>query len=364
MFVFSDSKASLLQPTSLYLSTKKFLKSKPVIFASTCFGSALMHSVFQFYYVKVYIDYYHIPEGWFNWMQTVYMIWNAINDPLLGYCQDHSHFSVVRSRRHTIYYGAPIWALTFLLPWFPWTSHSGLGWLCGLHLVISLCAYDTLYTHVLLANGCVLAEMADNPKDRIQFYQYGTIASLIGSSSVLFCETLSNHLSNFLAFQLCCVVIAFMACAAVMHTGRYAVTKYDVDSPVKETKKAEHLLTSERSTEFSLVQLTIQIFSQKNFFWFVQINFFNELHVNFVASMSRIISEVLVSSSVSLAVWDLYCGSIMILHRVSLVYDKASYFRCFFSMHKRQIFKLIITVNIYITHTHILYGYICIFNTL
>lgn len=44
--------------------------------------------MFMFYYVKVFLNVFHINEYWFNVSQVLFMIWNAVNDPLFGYIQD------------------------------------------------------------------------------------------------------------------------------------------------------------------------------------------------------------------------------------------------------------------------------------
>lgn len=41
----------------------------------------------MFYYVKIYMNVFHVPHVWFNIAQTLFMFWNAINDPLFGYLQ-------------------------------------------------------------------------------------------------------------------------------------------------------------------------------------------------------------------------------------------------------------------------------------
>lgn len=43
----------------------------------------------MFYYVKVYINQFHVDTKWFNVAQTLFMFWNTINDPLFGYLQVH-----------------------------------------------------------------------------------------------------------------------------------------------------------------------------------------------------------------------------------------------------------------------------------
>ncbi len=50
-------------------------------------GSTLMHTVFMFYYVRVFLGRFHIDTYWFQLTQILFMIWNALNDPLFGYMQ-------------------------------------------------------------------------------------------------------------------------------------------------------------------------------------------------------------------------------------------------------------------------------------
>nr|KAG5709737.1 hypothetical protein BaRGS_027762 [Batillaria attramentaria] len=47
-------------------------------------GFSMMSRPFSFYYVKVFLNEYHVPESWFHFSQLLYMIWNAVNDPLFA----------------------------------------------------------------------------------------------------------------------------------------------------------------------------------------------------------------------------------------------------------------------------------------
>ncbi|KHJ79314.1 hypothetical protein OESDEN_21041 [Oesophagostomum dentatum] len=51
------------------------------------FALSIMQVMFMFYYVKIYLNIFHVPQMWFNIAQTLFMFWNAINDPLFGYMQ-------------------------------------------------------------------------------------------------------------------------------------------------------------------------------------------------------------------------------------------------------------------------------------
>lgn len=56
------------------------------LFASQ-FALGLMQVIFMFYYVKVFLNIFNVNEFWFNIAQFLFMLWNAINDPLFGYLQ-------------------------------------------------------------------------------------------------------------------------------------------------------------------------------------------------------------------------------------------------------------------------------------
>lgn len=108
------------------------------------------------------------------------MLWNAINDPLFGYLQDNSNWSIFTSRKKAIYYGGPIWAITFLLPWFQWVDYSKPenSWIVGIHLIVVLCAYDSMLTFVLLAHCALSAEISTVHSDRLRLIKYQQVSKL------------------------------------------------------------------------------------------------------------------------------------------------------------------------------------------
>ena len=47
------------------------------------FALSLMHTMYHFYYVKVFLNVFLVNERWFNIAQLLFMFWNALNDPPL-----------------------------------------------------------------------------------------------------------------------------------------------------------------------------------------------------------------------------------------------------------------------------------------
>ena len=322
-------------PTQWMTILPWWIQSKSTAFAATSLAASLMHKVFMFYYVRVFLELYHIQEVWFQWAQVLYMVWNSLNDPLFGYCQDNCNVSIVKSRRHTILYGAPLFALSFLVPWFPWVhdyQYSSL--LCGVHLIVALCFYDAMFTWVLLANCCLFAEMSAKSEERIRMLKYSQIAGLLGSFSVFFTESVSTHLADYAKFQMCCIFIGVLACLCMLYTGVHGATPYDLgevhihvlaDTDTKEQapavrsgQKASNACSAWAANE-SMWRQTWQILSYSNFLWFVLVNLLNEYHFNFVANFSSIISDMLVPKDHAAEwVWSVYYGAVVSLPGVSL----------------------------------------------
>lgn len=161
------------------------INKNALAYSATTLAATMMNSVFNFYYVKTFLNVYKISNYWFNVAQIVFLIWNAINDPLFGYFQDSSTWMVLRKRRLAIFYGAPLFAISFLSPWFPWTWFGFSGdWVVGLHLMTSLCLYDGLFTFVLLAQCALFAEISTQQEERQTILKYAQVASILGSTAL------------------------------------------------------------------------------------------------------------------------------------------------------------------------------------
>ena len=295
----------------------KQLDQTALALSANSFAMTMIQSTFMFYYVKVFLTLYQVPAEWFQASQVVYMIWNALNDPLFGYMIDHCPMSLTRTRRHTILYGAPIYVLSFLLPWFPWTSEKGT-WIVGLHLMISLCFYDTMFTSLGLTAAALNTEISTNHQDRLRNTKYASVTALCGSFCVLFIEFLSKDLKYFHLFQLGCVGIGIISWIAMTYTGKYCHTEFELNqlSSVQHYKQVVH---TDRSTEYSFWHLTWQLITQRNFITYVTCNFLSEFHRAYFVNFASIFYEKLVPSSV--VPWFIrsaFYGWLMVLPQVKI----------------------------------------------
>ncbi|MHA1255273.1 MAG: MFS transporter, partial [Promethearchaeota archaeon] len=99
--------------------------------------TVLLGFIFGLKYVEFFYNDLKLLPVYFIAGQVIYLIINAINDPLLGQLSDRTNREKYGSRRIIyIRYGGPIWVATFLLVWFPWSFDN--QFIIFLHYTISL----------------------------------------------------------------------------------------------------------------------------------------------------------------------------------------------------------------------------------
>src|SRR5512143_3196821 len=99
----------------------------------------------------------------------IFGLWNAVNDPLLGYISDRTKSSIGR-RLPYIRYGAPIFALAFILLWVSIPGSEGNQTLMFVQMLVDLFLYDTLYTSIATNIYIMPYEMAVSNKARSTIY--------------------------------------------------------------------------------------------------------------------------------------------------------------------------------------------------
>ncbi|XP_029365310.1 transmembrane protein 180-like [Echeneis naucrates] len=302
-------------------------------YAMTTLGAAMINNIFSFYYVKLFLNKYKISEGAFHQSQVVYMVWNAVNDPLFGYLQDNSRVPCCSQRRLSILYGAPLYSLAFLLAWFPWRSYTPGDWLSGLHLTVALCAFDGMLTFVLLAQCALFAEISSHHQSRLRLVKYSQVASLIGSSSVLFCGMVSGNMEDLSAFQAFTVLIAILSCGCMVYTGFHSESRFDRQGSESKAEGCVEQTSHQSAISFSMLRtLMWQILTNKDFQLFVLMNFFQVFMLAFFNNFTMIFSEHLIPPDVlpPLAKSIMYgagfiCPQLLVLSFQHLLHDVGYY---------------------------------------
>ncbi|XP_039927918.1 transmembrane protein 180 isoform X2 [Hirundo rustica] len=111
-----------------------------VIYGSLSLFVSILHNVFLLYYVDTFVSVYKIDKLSFWIGETVFLIWNSLNDPLFGWLSDRVFLStqqagaeisspeVVLKRLRALSHNGPLFAISFLAFWVAW-AHPGLQFL-------------------------------------------------------------------------------------------------------------------------------------------------------------------------------------------------------------------------------------------
>ncbi|ULU11413.1 hypothetical protein L3Y34_015099 [Caenorhabditis briggsae] len=277
------------------------------------FGLSLLQTLFMFYYVKVYINHFHVNTKWFNIAQTLFMFWNTINDPLFGYLQE-VRGSWLNNRLLVIKTLSPFLVGSFVFMWIPWDTE-GSDWE-GIHLILSLFLYDAFFSAIGVAWGALFADTTQNqPLVRVKALKYSQIAILVSVFSIAITEKLSMSLKNFKVFQGICFGAAILSLICLWFGGqlggKISKNKRDEEQDLQEVlieKKPEEALTFNENVRNS-INLTKQIMSQKQFLAIVFTNFFHTArsiaHMNFASIITEVVipQDILPSGSVKLSLF-------------------------------------------------------------
>ncbi|XP_060063422.1 transmembrane protein 180-like [Ylistrum balloti] len=267
------------------------LRQSMLAYGTQAMAFSLISSSFNFYYVKVFLDIYHIEEKWFQLAQVLFLVWNAINDPLFAYLQESTSNRFTRTRRESILYAAPLFALSYIVPWFSWGSNPVI---VGIHLIFTLFFWDTMLTYVGLAASALFTEISQDPDHRLKLVRIGSIGCLFGACSVSILEYTSGSLSNFFGFQIGSICIGAASYLLFRYTGMNGHTQYDRE---KITSGQESNITHDKSIQnMSYLSLTWQIFKDRNFLSFVIMNFFQIFHTTFMANFMKVMGDELTVS--------------------------------------------------------------------
>ncbi len=252
----------------------------------------------------------------------MYILWNAINDPVFAYWQDNCKIQFFRNRKTAILYGAPLFVFSFLLAWFPWGNYNTYRWLAGVHLFISMACYDALYTFILLAHCALYAEISPKHEDRLRLTKYSQVANMFGSSGVMLAEFVSDGIENMPTFQIYVVIVGFISWLGMYYTAKNVRTMFNV----KSASIPQSLPKFDTSDDCNAAKTSIftqfrQVVTRKNFILFVTINFLQIFHNFYLHNFLVIFADELIpDKSVPKFVKKLLYGGSNILVPVRISY--------------------------------------------
>ena len=209
--------------------------------------AGLLSYVFTLKYIELFYDDLRLLPIYFIIGQIIYMAINALNDPFLGQLTDKTNREKWGSRRLIyIKYGGPIWALTFLLVWFPWSFDN--QFIIFLHYVISICLFDTMLTLVVLCWMALLPEMSSDIDERNKANFFALLLGAIAVVPVLLilgAMKPTTQIFQFITIIVAIIATVFLLLVAKMCEERPEFQKDEVFplwKSLKETTKSKSYL--------------------------------------------------------------------------------------------------------------------------
>ncbi|MFW9848318.1 MAG: MFS transporter [Candidatus Thorarchaeota archaeon] len=244
------------------MSSEKLGRKKMIGFTLGVVPTILYNLVFGMKYVELFYDKLQLLPVYFILGQIIYMTVNALNDPLSGQLSDRTDPKKWGSRRLIyIKWGGPIWALTFLLIWFPWSFTNQL--IIFLHYVISICLFDTMLTLVVLVWMALLPEMTTDHDERNKATFYTMVVGLI--AALPFLLILGDMDPTIDLFRTINIVIAIISTICL-----FAVTKLCEERPELHT-----------GVSYPLIESVKESLKSRSFLVYVCFNFFGVLAGSF-----------------------------------------------------------------------------------
>ena len=212
-------------------------------------------SAITFYYnVKL-----GLSEEWISLAWLLFAFWNAVNDPLFGILQERVDTDIGR-RIPVLRFGAPFYALTFVICWFPFMGNTqvALFW----NLLLALFLFDSMFTMVGLVITALPAEMCITQEARSNLSLYNVILGSIGAlfAMVLPLVLLTEEASTVLnpLFKPVMVLVAIVA-GLVLFLSSYALTENEYARTEEPLGFLESMVKTIRNREFL-------VFEAMNFF--------------------------------------------------------------------------------------------------
>ncbi len=135
------------------------------LYAATIVGVRLPGQVVLVSLLFFYTDVKHLPPAWASAAMAIYAIYNALNNPLLGYIQDKFTFRGQR-RIPWIRYGTIPFMVFFAAIWLPPFDGATQPLPLAIYFFVTLILYDTFGTAIFNAYYALLPEMFPGSRER------------------------------------------------------------------------------------------------------------------------------------------------------------------------------------------------------
>lgn len=272
-----------------------------VAYGTLSFIISSINNIFLLFYMSTFLYVYKIDSTSFYIGETLFLVWNSINDPLFGWISDSDAFKnkhekknkdmddIVAKRLNALSKFGPLFALSFLLFWFQVFP-------VGLQFSLALCLYDSFLTMVDLHHQSLLADLVIDSNARVKLNTYCSIFSAAGTITVFISFTLWNK-EDMVFFQIFCCCIAFFAIIGFNICCDSMKQFYFASSNVG--RKISTAAAANESNIVAVKKYIRQVFQHRNFLIFSFINLIQVFHCHFNSNFFPLVLNQLLGQSLA-----------------------------------------------------------------
>jgi GPH family glycoside/pentoside/hexuronide:cation symporter len=192
------------------------------------FGFTISSGLVGAWLLNFYIKIVKIDPILWAWAWIAYLVWNAINDPLVGWLSDRTRTRWGR-RIPWLMVSVPLIPISFIMLFFPpILDHTEIGVqiIYFIWLLAGLALFDTFYTIWGLCQGALVAELSIEPTERINMSLWGAFGLGIGLALTYLIPFMvivneEPYSQNLGAIQTVCLLFSIVGliCLAIMAFG-------------------------------------------------------------------------------------------------------------------------------------------------
>ncbi|EDV22679.1 uncharacterized protein TRIADDRAFT_28293 [Trichoplax adhaerens] len=302
-------------------------------YGSIAFFLTALHNIFIIYYVDLFITVYKIDQVSFWIGETIFLIWNSLNDPLFGWISDRKSLSsssnganegaspeIVLKRVRTIRIYGPLFAISFMSLWIRW------AW-PGLQFILCLCLYDGFLTIIDLNFNALLADLAVSVSGRSYLNSYCSVFSGLGTTTVFLSYAVWNR-TDLVKFQIFCGVLTivsafgFFISATILSSEYRKMNKLNIQSVEPPTTAMGEGISRDtsRSQNVGVRLFLSQVLINKNFLSFSVMNLLQVFHCHFNSNFFPLFLHYLLGDYVSPITASILLGVSFVVPHFSNIY--------------------------------------------
>jgi Na+/melibiose symporter-like transporter len=225
-------------------------------------GDNVALNIFQFLVFTFYFTVVKLPVLWISLAFILWSLWNAVNDPIVGYLSDRTRSKRGRRVPWMMFAIIPLAIIVIMLFTPPITLNSDL--INFIYLLVVLVIFDTVYTAVNLNYNALFSEMFIGMEDRsktgkirISCVMLATIFAFVFPTLII--GDLTNRYNR--PETLTQYQITGIFAGIVILVAYFILLKWGVREPKEFSKDAETALSFTSTIKAS--------FKNKSFLWFL-----------------------------------------------------------------------------------------------